>query len=180
MKLYSVHEIWSQKPLRPTCWSLFLGILQTGMGLHWENVFFFKSINVIYCSTAYWKLNQKNNKRVGSENELVTSYCRSKILKILGKITISIPVCSWKCSCSKQSNRMHWNLLIFYIKCIWNKTDFRNSWNSKALSKNLKWDIFQSAKTRSKLWIENLGRAFPFILSKIFKIQKKIILHYLV
>ena len=36
MKLYmeSVHELRSQKPLKPTRWSLVLGILQTGMGLH--------------------------------------------------------------------------------------------------------------------------------------------------
>ena len=41
MKLYmeSVHDIRSQKPLRPTRWSLLLGILQTGMGLHREKKF---------------------------------------------------------------------------------------------------------------------------------------------
>ena len=40
MKLYmeSVHDIRSQKPLRPTVWSLFLGILKTGMGLHWKKI----------------------------------------------------------------------------------------------------------------------------------------------
>ena len=38
MKLYmeSVHDIRSQKPTR---WSLLLGILQTGMGLHREKKF---------------------------------------------------------------------------------------------------------------------------------------------
>ena len=36
MKLYveSVHDIRSQKSLRPTRWSLLLGILKTGMDLH--------------------------------------------------------------------------------------------------------------------------------------------------
>ena len=49
MKLYmeSVHDLRSQKPLRPTLWSLLLGILQTGMGLHRKKNFFFKSINTI-------------------------------------------------------------------------------------------------------------------------------------
>ena len=37
----------------------------------------------------------KNNKKVGSENGLVMSYSRLKILKPLRKITILIPVCSW-------------------------------------------------------------------------------------
>ena len=35
----SVHDIRSQKPLRPTRWSHFLGILQTGMGLHRKKKF---------------------------------------------------------------------------------------------------------------------------------------------
>ena len=43
----SVHDLRSQKPLRPTLWSLLLGILQTGMGLHRKKIFFFKSINTI-------------------------------------------------------------------------------------------------------------------------------------
>ena len=46
------HDIRSQKPLKPTRWPLFLGILQTGMGLHREKIFF-KSINTIYCWKAY-------------------------------------------------------------------------------------------------------------------------------
>ena len=49
MKLYmeSVHDLRSQKPLKPTRWSLVLGILQTGMGLHRKKKFLFKSINTI-------------------------------------------------------------------------------------------------------------------------------------
>ena len=40
MKIYieSVHDIRSQKPLRPIRWSLFLGILQTGMGLYKKKI----------------------------------------------------------------------------------------------------------------------------------------------
>ena len=36
MKIYmeSVHDIRSQEPLIPTCWSLLLSILLTGIGLH--------------------------------------------------------------------------------------------------------------------------------------------------
>ena len=45
----SVHDIKSQKLLRPTSWSLFLDILQTGMGLHRKKKIFFKDINNIYC-----------------------------------------------------------------------------------------------------------------------------------
>ena len=52
----------------------------------------------------------KNNQRDKSENELVTMYSRSKILKNLVKITILIPLCFWKSFC-------------FY------------SWDSKAISK---------------------------------------------
>ena len=36
----SVDGIRSQKPLRHTCWSLFLGSLQTGMGLQRKIIFF--------------------------------------------------------------------------------------------------------------------------------------------
>ena len=43
----SVHDLRSQKPLKPTRWSLVLGILQTGMGLHRKKKFLFKSINTI-------------------------------------------------------------------------------------------------------------------------------------
>ena len=32
----NVHGIRSQKPLRLTCWTLFLGILQTRIGPHWK------------------------------------------------------------------------------------------------------------------------------------------------
>ena len=55
MELYikSVDNIRSQKPLRPTRWSLLLGILQTGRGLCRKKIFFFKSINTIYCWKAY-------------------------------------------------------------------------------------------------------------------------------
>ena len=54
MKLYmeSVRDIRSQKPLRPTLWSLFLGILQTGMK-KWENIFFSSDIDTKYCREAY-------------------------------------------------------------------------------------------------------------------------------
>ena len=104
MKLYmeSVRDIRSQKPLRPTLWSLFLGILQTGMK-KWEN------IQILILNTVGKLIENltKNNRRVGSENGLVTSYNRSKILKNLGKITILIPVCSWKYFCCKQSNCIH-------------------------------------------------------------------------
>ena len=45
----SVDDIRSQKPLRPTGYSLFLGILQTGIDVHRKNIFFLKNINTIYC-----------------------------------------------------------------------------------------------------------------------------------
>ena len=102
----SVHDIRSQKPLRPTRWSLLLGILQTGMGLHREKKFSSKVL-ILYTVGKLVENWTKNNKIAGSENGLVTSYSRSKILKKLGKITILIPVCSWKCSCCKQSNCIH-------------------------------------------------------------------------
>ena len=57
----SVHDLRSQKPLRPTLWSLLLGILQTGMGLHRKKNFFFKSINTITFGflTENWIENNK-------------------------------------------------------------------------------------------------------------------------
>ena len=112
--------------------------------------FLFKSFNTIYFWKAYWKLN-KNNKRVGSETGLVTTCTCSKILKKLGKIAILILVCSWKCSYCKQSNCIHWKLLTSSIKCIWNKTNLRNSWDSKALPKNSKCEFSHYAKKRSEL-----------------------------
>ena len=44
----SVHDMRSQKPLRPTHWSLSLGILQTGIGLHRKKNFFLQKY-IIYC-----------------------------------------------------------------------------------------------------------------------------------
>ena len=72
MKLYmeSVRDVRSQKPLRPILWSLFLGILQTGMK-KWEKFFF---VQILTLNTV-WKLIEnltKNNERAGSENGLVT------------------------------------------------------------------------------------------------------------
>ena len=102
----SVRDIRSQKPLRPTRWSLLLGILQTGMGLHRKKIFSLKLL-ILYTVGELIENETKNNKRVGSENGLVTSYIRSKILKNQRKFTILIPLCSWECSCCKQSNCMH-------------------------------------------------------------------------
>ena len=44
-----VHDMRTQKQFRLARWSLFLGILQTGMGLDRKKNFFFKSISIIYC-----------------------------------------------------------------------------------------------------------------------------------
>ena len=52
-----VHDIRSQKPLRPTHWSLLLGILQTGLDLYRKKKI--SSIKTVYCWQAYWKLNKK-------------------------------------------------------------------------------------------------------------------------
>ena len=43
----SVHDMRSQKPLRPTHWSLSLGILQTGIGLHRKKNFFSSKVQYI-------------------------------------------------------------------------------------------------------------------------------------
>ena len=108
-------------------------------------------VSVLYIVGKLTEIWWKANKRVGSENGLVTSYSRSKFLKNLRKITILIPLCSWKCSCCKQSNDIHWKPLAFYIRYIWNKTNLRKSWDSKALSKNLKCEFFQSTKKWSEI-----------------------------
>ena len=152
MKLYmkSVYDIRSQKPLRHTHWSLLLGILQTGMGLH-RKTFFFLKVLILYTVAKLIENWTKNIKWGGFENGLVTSYSCSKSLKQSGKITILIPGFSWKCPCCKESNCIHLKLLTFYIKCIWNKTNSRNSWDPKALSKNLKCKFFHSAKKQSEL-----------------------------
>ena len=52
------HDIRGQKPLRPTHWSLLLGISQTGMDLYSKKKSS-SSINNVYCWQAYWKLNKK-------------------------------------------------------------------------------------------------------------------------
>ena len=77
----SVHDIRSQQPLRPTHWSLFLGILQTGIGLHRKKNFSSKVL-ILYTVRELIKNWVNFNQRVGSENGLVTSYSRLKILKI--------------------------------------------------------------------------------------------------
>ena len=75
----------------------------------WKNgkTFFFLQILILNTVGKLIENLTKNNRRVGSENGLVTSYNRSKILKNLGKISILIPVCSWKYFCCKQSNCIH-------------------------------------------------------------------------
>ena len=64
-----VHDIRSQKPLRPTHWSLLLDILQPRMGLHRENNFFFKFffLFILYTVGKLIEIWTKNNKGVGSE-----------------------------------------------------------------------------------------------------------------
>ena len=146
MKLYmeSVHDIRSQKPLSV------IGNFSDRDGSSKEkNVFSSKEL-LLYTVGKFIENRANNNKRVGSKNWLVTSDSRSKILKKLG-ITTLIPVCSWKCSCCKQSNYIHLKLLTFYIKRVWNKTNLRNSRDSEALFKNLKCEFFHSAKKRSEL-----------------------------
>ena len=69
--------------------------------------FFSLKLLILYTVGELIENETKNNKRVGSENGLVTSYIRSKILKNQRKFTILIPLCSWECSCCKQSNCMH-------------------------------------------------------------------------
>ena len=44
----SVHDIRSQKPLRPTRWSLLLDILQTRIGLHRKKDFFSSKVLILY------------------------------------------------------------------------------------------------------------------------------------
>ena len=52
------HDFRGQKPLRPTHWSLLLGISQTGMDLYSKKKNS-SSINNVYCWQAYWKLIKK-------------------------------------------------------------------------------------------------------------------------
>ena len=55
----SVYDVRSQKSLRLTRWSLFLGILLTGMGLHRKKkFFFFKSINIYILLESFLKTEQ--------------------------------------------------------------------------------------------------------------------------
>ena len=77
----SVHDIRSQKPLRLTRWSLFLGVLQTGMGLHRKTKISSKVL-VLYTVRKLIKNWANINQLVGSENGLLTSYSRLKILEI--------------------------------------------------------------------------------------------------
>ena len=58
----------------------------------WENNFFSLKLLTIYTVRKLVNNWANINKRVGSENELVTSYSRLKILKNLGKVTILILV----------------------------------------------------------------------------------------
>ena len=60
--------------------------------LEWENNFFSLKLLTIYTVRKLVNNWANINKRVGSENELVTSYSRLKILKNLGKVTILILV----------------------------------------------------------------------------------------
>ena len=77
---------------------------------------------ILYTVGNFIENGTKNNQRVGSENGLVTSYSCLKILEN----AILIPLCSWKCSCCNKSDCMQKNLLTFYIKRIWKKTNLRN------------------------------------------------------
>ena len=96
---------------------MLLDILQTRIGLHRKKDVFSSKVLILYTAEKLIEIYAENYKIVGSEKELLTSYSRSKILKKLGKITILIPVYSWKCSCCKQSNCIH-QKLTFYIKYI--------------------------------------------------------------
>ena len=70
----------NQRPLRPTRWFLFLGILQIGMDLDRKK----KSSKVLILYTVRKLIKNWANisKIVGSENGLVTSYSRLNILEI--------------------------------------------------------------------------------------------------
>ena len=70
----------NQRPLRPTRWFLFLGILQIGMDLDRKK----KSSKVLILYTVRKLIKNWANisKIVGSENGLVTSYSRLQILEI--------------------------------------------------------------------------------------------------
>ena len=127
MKFYmeSVHDIRSQKLLWPIHWFLLLGILQTEMGFYKKK--FSSKVLILYTVGNFIENWTKNNQRVGSENGLVTSYSCLKILEN----AILIPLCSWQCFCCNKSDCMQKNLLTFYIKCIWKKTNWRNLWDLK-------------------------------------------------
>ena len=125
IKLYieSVHDIRSQKLLWPIHWSLLLGILQSEMGFYRKK--FSSKVLILYTVGNFIENWTKSNQRVGSENGLVTSCSCLKILEN----SILIPLCSWKCSFCNKSDCMQKNLLTFYIKCIWKKTNLRNLWD---------------------------------------------------
>ena len=78
----SVYDVRSRKPLRPTRWSFFLGILLTGMGLHRKKNFFSSKVLILYTVRKLIKNCANNNERVGSGNGMRTSYSCLKILKI--------------------------------------------------------------------------------------------------
>ena len=70
----------SDPPAGPSSWVFYR--------LEWKNGKHFFSSEVLILNTVGKVIENwtKNNKRVGSENGLVTSYSRSKILKNLGKL----------------------------------------------------------------------------------------------